>query len=254
MAEKKDRTNETRVNNNGEEMRIIRYGNAHDIDVQFIKDGTIVEHRHYCAFKKGNIKNPMSPIVYGVGYFGIGDFKCHDENGKITKCYNTWESIYRRCYDPKFHERESTYENCTVDEQWWNYQRFGKWFGENYYEVGNERMVLDKDILHKGNKVYSPDTCIFVPNSINMLFTKSNKSRGKLPIGVYKVGNKFQAKLSKGNGKSIHLGLYTTHEEAFLAYKKAKEQYIKEVAEKYKSQIPQKLYEALMNYEVEIDD
>lgn len=62
MAEKKDRVNETRLNNNGEEMRIIRYGGAKDIDVQFIKDGTIVEHREYDNFKKGNIKTPCSLV------------------------------------------------------------------------------------------------------------------------------------------------------------------------------------------------
>ena len=83
MAEKKDRLNETRLNNNGEEMRIIRYGGALDIDVQF-EDGTIVEHRIYDAFLKGNIRNPMSPSVYGVGFIGTGKFKSNDENGKLT--------------------------------------------------------------------------------------------------------------------------------------------------------------------------
>ena len=253
MAEKIDRTGETRVNNNGEEMKIIRYANRNDIDVQF-EDGTIVEHRKYKNFKKGKIKNPMTPSVYGIGYMGIGKFKSTDENGKITKCHNTWKNMHERCYNPKYHEKRPTYENCTVCEEWHNYQAFAKWDNENYYEVGDERMALDKDILKKGNKVYSPETCVYVPQSINSLFTKRDNERGDLPIGVSKNGNKFQARLSKGNGKPIHLGLYDTPEEAFQAYKQAKEQFIKEVAEKYKSQIPHELYQALMNYKVEIDD
>ena len=251
---KEDRTGETRVNNNGEEMKIIRYGGIRDIDIQFVKDGTIVENREYGAFKKGQIKNPMRPNVYGVGYFGIGEFKSKDENGKTTKCYETWQGIHERCYSHKYQEKEPTYKNCKVCQEWNNYQNYAIWHIENYYEVGNERMALDKDILHKGNKIYSPETCVFVPQSINSLFTKRNNKRGEYPIGVSKVKNKFQARLCKGNGKEIHLGYYTTPEEAFLAYKIAKEKYIKEVAEKYKDKIPYRLYEALMNYEVDIND
>ena len=253
MGKKDDRTGEIGYNNNGEKMTIVRYGYRMDIDVQF-DDGTIVEHRQYSSFLKGQIKNPFSPSVHGVGFMGIGDYKSQDENGKETKCHATWKSIHQRCYSSKLHEKYPTYKGCTVCKEWNNYQEFAKWDNENYYEVGNERMNLDKDILKKGNKVYSPETCIYVPQSINSLFTKCDKVRGELPIGVTKNRNKFQATLRKGTGKQICLGIYQTAEEAFFAYKKAKEAYIKEVAEEYKDKIPQKLYEALMNYEVEIDD
>lgn len=252
MAEKKDRLNETRLNNNGEEMRIIRYGGAMDIDIQF-EDGTVIKHRAYGDYKRGYIKNPMKPTVCGVGFIGVGKFKTTNGNGKHTKCHKTWLQMHTRCYNPKFHEKEQSYENCTVCEEWHNYQAFAKWNDENYYEVENEQMDLDKDILKKGNKIYSPDTCIYVPHSINVLFVKRDKCRGELPIGVIKEGNKFRGQLKKGN-EEMYLGAYTTPEEAFEVYKRAKEEYIKEVAEKYKSQIPQKLYEALINYEVEIDD
>lgn len=254
MSEKKDRLNETRLNTNGEEMRIVRYGCRTDIDVQF-EDGTVVEHREYDAFKKGKIKNPMTPTVYGVGYFGIGKFKSIDENGKITKCYNAWLNMLKRCYDTKWQEKHPTYKGCKVCEEWHNFQVFAEWYYSNFYEIeNNEQMTLDKDILKKGNKIYSPESCIFVPQFINKLFTKCDKTRGNLPIGVSKHRNKFQAHLSKGNGKRIRLGTYTAPNEAFRAYKKAKEQYIKEVAEKYKGKIPYKLYQAMMNYEVKIDD
>ena len=240
-------------NNNGERMTIIRYGTEKDIDIQF-DDGTIVQHKQYSAFKKGEIKNPFFPTIYGVGFIGVGDYKTCDENGKPTKCYATWSSMHQRCYDPKYQQKHPTYKNCKVCEEWNDYQAFAKWDNENYYEVGNERMDLDKDILCKGNKIYSPDTCIYVPHSINGLFAKCNKTRGNCPIGVGKHGNKFRARLNKGNGKHIYLGAYDTPEQAFLAYKKAKEEYIKEVAEEYKGKIDNRAYEALINYEVEIDD
>jgi hypothetical protein len=161
--------------------------------------------------------------------------------------------MHRRCYDPKYHEKHPTYKNCKVCKEWNDYQEFAEWYYSHYYELENEIMNLDKDILKKGNKIYSPKTCVFVPQRINSLFVKSNKIRGELPIGVTKHGNKFRAMLNKDN-KLIHLGLYDTVEEAFHAYKHAKEQYIKEVAEEYKGKIDNRLYDALMNYEVEITD
>ena len=171
MSKKDDMLNKVGYNNNGERMTIVRYGSTRDIDVQF-DDGTIVEHRRYNHFKEGSIKNPMFPSVYGVGCFGIGEFKSRDENGKNTKCYDTWKHMHTRCYDPKFHKKHPTYENCTVCKEWNNYQTFAKWDNENYYEVENEQMVLDKDILCKGNKVYSPEPCVYVPQSINKVFSK----------------------------------------------------------------------------------
>ena len=250
-----NRLNETRLNNNGEEMKIVRYGSAFDIDVRFVKDDTVVEHREYKDFKKGQIKNPMTPSVYGVGFIGVGKFNPFDENGKPTRCYLTWKNMLMRCYDSKYHEKEPTYKGCTVCTEWHNFQVFAEWYYKNYYEVGNnERMNLDKDILNKGNKIYSPNTCIFVPQFINSLFVKRHNDRGECPIGVCKHGDKFRARLSKGDGKQIHLGIFNTPNEAFFTYKQEKEEYIKEVAENYKLQLPHNLYEALMNYKVEIDD
>ena len=246
-----DRTGEIGYNN-GERMTIIRYGNWDDIDVQF-DDGTVVEHNQYSNFKAGKIKNPYFPSVFGIGFIGVGKFKTNNKNGKATKCYNTWVHMLERCYNPKYHEKKPTYKSCTVDEQWHNFQNFAQWYYSNYYEFEDEKLALDKDILHKGNKMYSPETCVFLPVSINSLFIKSDKTRGEYPIGVSKVKDKFEAWLSKGN-KRIRLGYFNTPEEAFLAYKKAKEEYIKQIAEKYKSQIPYELYQAMMNYEVEIDD
>ena len=253
MGKKIDRTGEVAYNTNGEKMVIVRFGGAKDIDIQF-EDGSIVEHKAYSNFKNGEIKNPMFPSVYGTGYVGVGNYLSCDKNGKHTKCYKTWLDMLRRCYDPNSHTKYTTYINCTVDKNWHNFQNFSQWYYENYYEFGNdERMNLDKDILNKGNKVYSAETCVFVPQFLNKLFTKSDNKRGECPIGVCKDGGKFVAKLNKGK-HTQYLGTFNTPNEAFLAYKKAKEAYIKEVAEEYKDKIPYRLYEAMITYEVEIDD
>ena len=134
-----------------------------------------------------------------------------------------------------------------------------EWITENYYEVPGETMCLDKDILQKGNKVYSRDTCIFVAQRINTLFTKRNNNRGDNPIGVSDLpsGN-YQVTCNNAYGKYIYLGSYSTKEEGFQVYKQYKEKVIKEVIDSYEGKIPEPFYSklktAMYNYEVEIDD
>lgn len=134
-----------------------------------------------------------------------------------------------------------------------------EWIENNYYEVSGEKMCLDKDILCKGNKIYSRETCIFVPSRINTLFIKCNKSRGKDPIGATELpsGN-YRVFCNNGYGEQIRLGTYKTKEEAFRIYKEYKENVIKETIDSYEGIIPEPFYSRLKtvmyNYKVEIDD
>ena len=216
------------------------------------------EHTRYNTFKKGLIKCPYEPRYFGVGYLGEGKYKV-SKNGKLTDEYIIWHGMLQRCYDPKFHEKRLTYKDCRVEDYLLNFQNMGAWIEDNYYEVPGERMHLDKDILCKGNKVYSRGTCIFVPQRINNLFVKSDNARGKNPIGVYDTpsGN-YQVKCNNGYGKLIILGTYATKEEAFRVYKQYKEKLIKETIDEYEGKIPEPYYSkiktAMYNYEVEIDD
>ena len=259
-SNKIDKTGEKNINTFGSEMIIVKYRTNKDIDVYFPKYNWTFKGTTYSNFKKGEIKCPYEPRVYGVGYVGEGEYKCR-ENGKDTKVYRTWYDMLRRCYDEKNLKRNPTYIDSEVCDKWLNFQNFAKWFYENYYEIEGQKMCLDKDILNKGNKIYSPDTCVFVPHNINMLFVKCDKDRGNYPIGVHyhKASGKFQAQCNvydfkENKSKNKYLGLYNTVEQAFEVYKRFKEKYIKEVADHYKDQIPDKLYQALYNYEVEITD
>nr|DAE62902.1 MAG TPA: hypothetical protein [Caudoviricetes sp.] len=259
MGSKINRIGEENINNFGSKMIIIEYRKYSNIDVYFPEYDYTVKHSTYNHFKNGNIKCPYDKRVFGVGYFGEGKYKIK-ENGKTTKCYNTWHNMVQRCYDEKEHKRHPTYKDCTVYKEWHNFQNFAKWYEDNYYEVEGERMELDKDILVKHNKIYSPETCIFVPHRINSLFVKSDKSRGKSPVGTNLCKNgKYRVycsllnlKTSKGEWK--HLGYYETQEKAFEVYKYYKEKNIKDVANYYKNKIPNKLYQGLYLYEVEITD
>lgn len=187
--------------------------------------------------------------VCGVGINDVEESVAN--NGIITKAYNRWRSIIQRCYDLRIINRTPNYIGCMVDGRWLFFSNFLQWFAENYVEGYD----LDKDILVKGNKVYSPDTCCFVPHLINSMFTKTDAKRGPYPIGVRITYGKYQARLLRYD-KSVHLGIFDTPEEAFYAYKDAKEAYIKEVATTYynEGKITKRVYDALMKYQVEITD
>lgn len=249
--QKIDRTGEQKLNKWGSLMTILEYNNTKDITVEF-ENGYKV-YAQYNNFLKGNIKSPYDKTIYNIGYIGDGEY------GVDLPQYDYWKSMLRRCYDEKALKRDSTYEDKYVCEEWHNYQTFAKWFDENYYECNDGYVMdLDKDILNKGNKIYSPETCIFVSHRINTLFTKRNSCRGDYPIGVSKYkGTKYKARCSvliNGKREIKNIGSYDTPEEAFCKYKEFKENYIKEVAEEYRDLIPVELYEAMVNYVVNIDD
>ena len=207
--------------------------------------------------------------MFGHGYLGI------DKEGNIPntaelkdgKCVNTreyqkWQNMLQRCFDNKLKEKYPTYKDVTCNDRWLCFANFLEDFEilkqEHNWNV-DEKLNLDKDILHKGNKLYSLENCVLMPDWINSLFTKNNAKRGNCPIGVNynKRAKKYQA-LCNINGKKIGLGLYNSLEEAFNAYKVAKEQEIKRIAEDCISKgfitKDSRLYNAMINYQVEIDD
>lgn len=244
-----ERLNEVGLNKNGTPMKIIAYRSCADIDVEFLDEHHYVKkHNTYVNFKRGSIKNPYDINICGVGYLGDGNYRCKYPDGTHTTEYRHWISIIRRCYDVK---RKDTYPaycgNCEVCEEWHNFQTFAKWYEENMYQVGTERMHIDKDILFPGNKVYSPETCILVPQRINMIFVNKENKRG-LPNGIDKCENGYMAKY---NGEE--LGIYKTLDEAYSVYAIAKETHIKQVADEYKDLIPKKVYEALYSYKVRLE-
>ena len=200
-----------------------------------------------------SLQDRMVPSVYGVGYLGCNLELKTTYNGKKCNIYTQWKNMIERCYNEKFHQLRPTYEGCTVSDEFKDYSKWREWYDK--YPYKQDDWQLDKDLLAKGNKIYSSETCVFLPHIINSTLTKSNKTRGEYLIGVYfdTHNNKFKSYLSK-RGKKMSLGYFENEMDAHLAYKTAKEEYLKELAEEYKGRLDPKAYSALKNYVVDIDD
>ena len=234
------------------DFKILKYNNSENVEIQFTNTG----YRKVAVMKEvrnGKVKDPYSPSVCGVGI--VGTKYPISEGGRNTKEYMLWQSMLKRCYSDVYKKKRPTYEGCEVSNNFLHYEYFYEWC-HNQIGFGNEGWHLDKDLLVKGNKVYSESTCVFIPREINQVLTKCTASRGEHLIGVYwcKTNKAFKAQVSKNKGKQKNLGLFKTETEAFNAYKVAKESFIKEQANKFKSQIDPRAYEALMSYTVEITD
>lgn len=249
-----ERLYESTINKQGVKMTIVEYRSSTDIDVEF-EDGYILNNVRYDHFKDKTLKSLMSKSAMGVGFIGEGEYEC-SINSKITREYNAWHHMLQRCNSKKFKEKNITYKDCCISEEFLNFQLYAKFYNENKW-TDSLNLIPDKDIKTKGNKIYSRDTILLVDARINSLFTQRKNGRGKYPIGVVKKGNKFHSRMSDGNGNMTFLGAYNTEVEAFYAYKKAKEEFIKQIADYYKSKyinFPIELYNAMYAWEVNIND
>ena len=234
------------------DFKIVKYNDNKNVEIQFVNTGyeAVVE---LGSIKNGNVKDPYSPSVCGVGILGAK--YPISEGGALTREYKLWQSMLVRCYSDAYKKQHPTYEGCEVSDNFKSYEYFYEWCHKQI-GFGNEGWHLDKDLLIKGNKVYSENVCVFIPKDINLLLTKSTASRGEYLVGVCwcKTSKAFIAQVGKNKGKQEHLGYFATEIEAFNAYKVAKESFIKEQADKWKDKIDPRAYNALMNYEVNVDD
>lgn len=185
-------------------------------------------------------------LTYGVAYNSGGDYNTR-ENKKNSKAYQTWRNMIERCYSDKFHERQPTYKNYSVCDEWLNFQNFAEWFYRNEYS--NKGFQISKELLSENNKVYSPSTCYFVPPEINSLLLNRGAVRGDLPQGVseHKASGRFISYV-RSDGKYKYLGLFDTPEEAHQDYVVAKEAYVKEKALEWRGRIDERVFEALMSW------
>lgn len=206
------------------------------VDVVFLETG-FKTTTHIALITRGEVKDCFKPTVQGFGIIGTENVR--DDEGVILETYRKWESMIGRVYSKSVKTGMSiTPISAPLYLKTFVGLKISEVGVKNKSVFGNQGWHLDKDILVKGNKVYSPETCRFVPPELNSLLVNSRATRGEFPVGVYYdvSRSKFQSYI-RMHGKRKHLGRFVTPEEAFQAYKQAKEDYIKEVAELYKDQI-----------------
>lgn len=187
---------------------------------------------------------------------GIGIYEprvlCMRDSPEIEKTYRMWNGMLRRA-EPKYAQRYPTYAGTSVAPEFHHFAEFSAW---TMQQIGwdIEGHQLDKDLLLKGNRVYSAATCVFLPKAVNVLLTRGNRNRGDLPIGVKAFRHSGFSARMKIDGVDTSLGIFKTADDAFLAYKAAKESNIKRMAELHRLDIDPRAYAALMAYQVEITD
>lgn len=231
-------------------IKVIKYESIRKVTVVFLNTGYITTVSNSQVFE-GRVKDWSIPSLYGVG---IMDIKNENRKNSMSKEYKLWSGMIRRCYDEVQLLKKPSYQGCEVSDTFKTFSNFKNWCNK---QVGFniKGFALDKDLLVKGNKVYSEDTCCFIPIEINSLLCNNKKVRGIYPIGVVKskCAKKFQWKVKLGELGSL-CGSEDTPEKAFLRYKSEKEKYMKYLANKWKDEIDPIAYEALMNWKIEITD
>ena len=235
---------------------VVEYFHAKKILVEFNDSRKTQIYVEAVQLRRGTLSNPNHPKTLGVGFMGIGPYVAK-RAGKMTKEYTLWFHMLQRSTDEgrKSSSVPKAYHDKSTDPQWHNFQEFAEWC---QWQVGfkNSGWELDKDLLVKHNKVYSPDTCVFLPNEVNCFLIRRESVRGDNPIGVhyFRRDGYYLAQGSFGGAATERIGEFKTSTEAFLAYKERKEWYANILAEKYKGQIDERAYISLLNFEVDVDD
>lgn len=206
-------------------------------------------------FKAENKLRGKAKTVFGVG---INDYDGKTVNPDGSRChvYLRWKALLHRCYSVYALKLKDQYKDVVVCDEWLSYSNFRKWYTT---QIGCDLGYhIDKDLLTHGDKVakvYSPETCVLVPREINVFMINTENNGSELPIGVYfHKNNKLYKSQINEFGKRKCLGYFKTPEEAFHAYKEAKESQAKLLADKFKGKICERTYNALMNYKVNIED
>ena len=230
---------------------VLEYINYRDVTVKFLNTGN-VRKTATSEIRKGEIRDNEAFPVYKVG---VMDIPNEVQRGKpVPKEYSIWNGVKQRCYNENIRDKLPSYRDVEMSDNFKLYSYFKEWCN-NQIGFNEEGWQLDKDILSKDSKVYSEHTCCFVPPEINCAVTNNKSVRGQFPQGVIHncTKTRYRARIQRSN-KWESLGTYDTPEEAFYAYKPVKEAYIKSLAEKWKDKIDPRVYDALMKWEINIDD
>lgn len=236
---------EENYNTFGTLMRIIEYIDSNNIIIEFQDKYKFRKKTQYVNFRTGRVKNPYDTIVFGVACLGSGKYGSWKDERNSKGTYKAWINMLQRCYVDMRGKYASYYGIVKVCEEWLNFQNFAEWYESNYYDIPNERLHIDKDIKSSGCKLYSPDTCILIPQSINEVIRDNYRKTmdSDLPATIRRCNKGYRVKF-----RSENLGEYNTVDECLEKYNEKKINYIKELVEGYGDLLPKEVAETLLQW------
>lgn len=164
-------------------------------------------------------------LIYGVGLNDLDRAITRTVGDKRVGCpiYAAWHHMLERCYSEKWHAKYPTYIDCFAKDGWLKLSKFEEWMLTQDWE-GKQ---LDKDFLSSDNKIYSPETCVFIDQKLNKFLTDRAALRGNCPLGVsaHKEGGFVVRCWNPFEGKREYLGIFRNPEEAHLVWKKRKHEH-----------------------------
>lgn len=232
------------------EYEVVDYKNSLNVVVRFDRTGYTTKAT-YASCLVNEIKDPLTPTVFGVGFIGIGCMKT--TNGVGRRLLRVWTLMLRRCYDkqsdhyPYYGDR-----GVTVCDEWHNFQNFARWYlDQSNFNINYQ---VDKDLRVAGSKVYSPETCSLVPSQVNSVLARCGGLSGtdNPMLGIQYIDRlgKFRVAVGDGVGGGQYRGLCATLEAAQNLYCKIKNERVQEVAEKYKEVLHPEVYNNLVNFKM----
>lgn len=149
-----------------------------------------------------------------VAGFGINDapYMVKPRNQPMCPYYKVWYNMVSRVYGKAYGKVYDAYRGCSIAAEWSSFMTFRGWMETQDWQ-GNH---LDKDLLQRGNKLYSAETCIFVSREVNNFLI--DRQEGELPKGV--TLNKSGSYVAMCCG--LYLGSFATAEEAGIVYNSTK--------------------------------
>jgi hypothetical protein len=190
-------------------------------------------------------KSRLEPTVYGIGYLGVGEYKTRRTSKGMTNEYVMWTNMLSRCYGKPYQNNPANparYAECTVCEEWHNFQNFAKWCNEQP-NFGKPRYSLDKDLTEFGNTVYCPEKCYIVAPKVNSAVKMMEWKRDTdLPQGVYRHGGCYS---SHAGGKSK----YSSSVDILRTwYVEKKKEHVVQTATEYRYEVTEAIYNNLLNW------
>ena len=168
-----------------------------------------------------------------------------------TQAYMTYANVVKRAKTGgEYQAKNPAYIGTSNGFE--DFQAFADWATQQI-GYGVPGFELDKDLLVPGNKVYSQETCCFLPKEINTALIRDHSSKTSgFPVGIYRHNKNGLVAKTSIRGKLVHLASTPTSTETDIAhlvqiYEEAKQLYLHTLAVEHQQNLDPRAFEALMS-------